>query len=154
MKSAADIVQECADKYLDIIAKDFDFRTNEVARLAAPANEGMWPSLLTQVACREIALARKVVIRDFLNVILFDLRKEGYGVVGAKGDRLAVFDHPHAAPPQARDPERALRDERDLKDLAEWLSYGRTSGYKAARCSEEQELHWAGLLRKLLEERG
>ena len=48
--------------------------------------------------------------------------------------------------------EAEMRDRRDLQPLVDWLEYGRTSGYRAARCSEAQELHWAGLLKKLLAE--
>jgi len=43
-----------------------------------------------------------------------------------------------------------MSDTRNLDDLLCWLEYGRTSGYKAARCSEAQELHWADLLRRLI----
>lgn len=45
---------------------------------------------------------------------------------------------------------RAITDTRNLDELLSWLEYGRQSGYKAARCSEQQEHHWADLLRGLM----
>jgi hypothetical protein len=45
---------------------------------------------------------------------------------------------------------REQTDTRDLHDLLAWLEYGRTTGHRAARCTEAQELHWANLLRNLL----
>lgn len=46
--------------------------------------------------------------------------------------------------------ERSQTDTEDLDDLINWLEYGKTSGYIAARNSKEQEEHWATLLRNLL----
>lgn len=48
------------------------------------------------------------------------------------------------------DLQRARTDTRNLEELLAWLEYGRVSGYRAARCSEAQEHHWADLLRELL----
>ena len=48
--------------------------------------------------------------------------------------------------------EPAATDTRNLDELLSWLEYGRTSGYRAARCSEAQEHHWADLLRALLKQ--
>ncbi len=41
-------------------------------------------------------------------------------------------------------------DTRDLDQLADWLEYGKTSGYIAARCSKAQEEYWAIQLRELI----
>lgn len=46
--------------------------------------------------------------------------------------------------------ERELTDTRNLDELLAWLEYGKESGFKAARCSEAQEHHWADLLRQML----
>ena len=49
--------------------------------------------------------------------------------------------------------QRETTDTRNLNELLAWLEYGDTSGYRAARCSKEQEKHWADLLRKLIVDR-
>jgi hypothetical protein len=41
---------------------------------------------------------------------------------------------------------------RDLNELVDWLEYGKTSGFIAARESKEQEEHWAQLLGTLMAE--
>jgi hypothetical protein len=46
--------------------------------------------------------------------------------------------------------QRALTNTRNLAELLCWLEYGRTSGYRAARCEQAQEHHWADLLRAIL----
>lgn len=45
---------------------------------------------------------------------------------------------------------REITDTRNLQELIAWLEYGKT-GYRAARCSQAQEEHWAALLRDHLD---
>lgn len=47
--------------------------------------------------------------------------------------------------------ERHRADKRNLHDLVRYFEYGKTSGFKAARVSEEQEWYWAGQLKDLLD---
>lgn len=42
----------------------------------------------------------------------------------------------------------------NLWDLVDWLKYGETSGYKASRCTEQQEIRWSYLLEALLKSTG
>lgn len=54
--------------------------------------------------------------------------------------------------PQNLIDERERTDKRDLQSLLDWLEYGRTSGFRAARQSKAQEEYWADLLRQKLKE--
>jgi len=47
--------------------------------------------------------------------------------------------------------KRHRNDTRNLYDLIRYFEYGKTSGFKAARVSEEQEWFWADQLKELLE---
>lgn len=46
--------------------------------------------------------------------------------------------------------ERARIDKENLHDLVRYFEYGLTTGFRAARVSEEQEIFWANQLKELI----